>query len=97
MTPEQTHQMVILCNMILVEEPLLAIGAHVRAMLAAERAAAVEECAKAMDDQAREWSDYKDSMPVSATAEHNYVQGRINAFTEADAAIRKLGEKRGPD
>lgn len=67
---------------------------YVDSLLAAERTAAVAECAKAMDDMAREWSDYKDRMPTSATAEHNYVQGRINAFTDADASIRKLGEKR---
>lgn len=58
MTPEQTHQMVILCNMILVEEPLLAIGAHVRAMLAAERAAVVAECAKVCDELARPLYDH---------------------------------------
>ena len=79
MTPEQTHQMVILCNMILVEEPLLAIGARVRAMLAAERAAVVEECAKVAEDElcARCWTD----------------DAQLAAETIA-AAIRKLGEKR---
>lgn len=78
MTPEQTHQMVILCNMILVEEPLLAIGAHVRAMLAAERAAVVEECAKVCEAL---WESAGDTTTVTPQ--------RLCAF-----AIRKLGEKK---
>lgn len=66
------------------------IVAYVDSLLAAERAAVVAECAKAMDDQARKWSDFVDS---KLTIDRSYAQGRINAFTEAEAAIRKLGEK----
>ena len=78
MTPEQTHQMVILCNMILVEEPLLAIGARVRAMLAAERAAVVEECAKVCDNAVCVYNSNEQDMLAKQCA----------------FLIRKLGEKR---
>lgn len=82
MTPEQTHQMVILCNMILVEEPLLAIGAHVRAMLAAERAAVVAECANVCKRLAEAMEQGAGELAPG---------GRLR---QAENTIRDLGEKR---